>query len=45
MAEAIRYALNYWDGLRRFLEDERVKLANNSDERHASGLGLHRQAF
>ena len=29
-AEAIRYALNHWDGLERFLEDGRIELDNNS---------------
>ena len=32
-AEAIRYALNHWDGLERFLEDGRIELDNNSVER------------
>jgi hypothetical protein len=32
-ADAIRYALNHWDGLVRFLEDGRIGLDNNSVER------------
>jgi transposase len=32
-AEAIRYALNHWDGLTRFLDDGRIELDNNSVER------------
>src|ERR1700761_6834360 len=32
-AEAIRYALNHWDGLQRFLDDGRIELDNNSVER------------
>ena len=32
-AEAIRYALNHWDGLERFLDDGRIELDNNSVER------------
>ena len=32
-AEAIRYALNHWDGLNRFLDDGRIELDNNSVER------------
>jgi transposase len=32
-AEAIRYALNHWDGLQRFLDDGRIELDNNSIER------------
>ena len=33
LAEAIRYALNHWDGLARFLDDGRIELDNNSIER------------
>ncbi len=33
MAEAIRYALNHWDGLGRFLEDGRIEIDSNSIER------------
>src|SRR6202007_2527666 len=33
LAEAIRYALNHWDGLKRFLENGRIELDNNSVER------------
>ena len=29
MAEAIRYALNHWDGLRRFLDDGRIEIDSN----------------
>src|SRR6185437_11944101 len=32
-AQAIRYALNQWDGLERFLEDGRIELDTNSVER------------
>ena len=32
-AEAIRYALNHWAGLERFLEDGRIELDTNSVER------------
>ena len=32
-AEAIRYALNHWDGLERFLQDGRIELDTNSVER------------
>src|SRR5277367_6299964 len=31
-AEAIRYALNHWDGLEQFLDDGRIELDNNSVE-------------
>jgi transposase len=33
IAEAIRHALNDWDGLERFLEDARIELDTNSVER------------
>src|SRR5215469_1803808 len=32
-AKAIRYALNHWDGLERFLQDGRIELDSNSVER------------
>jgi transposase len=32
-ADAIRYALNHWDGLCRFLDDGRIELDTNSVER------------
>ena len=32
-AEAVRYALNHWDGLQGFLDDGRIELDNNSVER------------
>jgi transposase len=31
-AEAIRYALNHWDGLARFVDDGRIELDTNSVE-------------
>jgi transposase len=31
--DAIRYAMNHWDGLRRFLDDGRIELDTNSIER------------
>ena len=33
IAEAIRYGLNHWDGLTRFLEDGRIELDTNVVER------------
>ncbi len=32
-AEAIRYALNHWDGLVRFLDDGRIEIDSNTVER------------
>ena len=37
IADAIRYALNHWDGLTRFLDDGRVELDTNIVERGTSG--------
>jgi hypothetical protein len=42
-AEAIRYALNHRDGLKRFLEDERIELDNNSVERAMRSVALSRK--
>jgi transposase len=42
-AEAIRYALNHWDGLERFLEDGRIELDNNSVERAMRPVALSRK--
>jgi transposase len=42
-AEAIRYALNHWDGLARFLDDGRIELDNNSVERAMRPVCLSRK--
>ena len=42
-AEAIRYALDHWDGLERFLEAERIKLDTNSVERAMRPAALSRK--
>jgi transposase len=42
-AEAIRYALNHWDGLTRFLDDGRIELDNNSGERAMRPVCLSRK--
>jgi transposase len=42
-AEAIRYALNHWDGLQRFVEDGRIELDNNSIERAMRPVALSRK--
>jgi hypothetical protein len=41
-AEAIRYALNHWEGLERFLDDGRIELDNNSVERSMRPVALSR---
>jgi transposase len=43
LAEAIRYALNHWNGLQRFLEDGRIELDNNSVERAMRPICLSRK--
>lgn len=42
-AGAIRYALNHWDGLKRFLDDGRIELDNNSVERAIRPIKLSRK--
>jgi transposase len=42
-ADAIRYALNHWEGLERFLEDGRIELDTNSVERAMRPVGLSRK--
>ena len=42
-AGAIRYALNHWDGLERFLDDGRIELDNNSVERAIRPVKLSRK--
>ena len=42
-AEAIRYALNHWDGLERVLEDGRIELDTNSVERAMRPVTLSRK--
>jgi transposase len=42
-AEAIRYALNHWDGLERFLVDGRIELDTNSIERAMRPVCLSRK--
>src|SRR3954451_17713402 len=43
LAEAIRYALNHWDGLQRFLDNGRIELDNNSVERAMRPVCLSRK--
>ena len=42
-AEAIRYALNHWDGLCQFLDDGRIEIDNNSVERAMRPIALSRK--
>jgi transposase len=43
LADAIRYALTRWDGLKLFLEDGRVDLDSNTVERSIRPLALNRK--
>jgi transposase len=43
IAEAIRYGLNHWDGLNRFLDDGRVELDTNIVERSIRPIVLNRK--
>ena len=43
LAEAIRYALTRWDGLRRFLDDGRVEMDSNVVERAIRPIALNRK--
>lgn len=43
LAEAIRYALNRWDGLSRFLDDGRIEIDSNTVERSIRPLTLNRK--
>lgn len=40
IAEAIRYGLNHWDGLVRFLDDGRIELDTNIVERSMRPVAL-----
>jgi hypothetical protein len=40
-AKAIRYALNHWDGLERFLDDGRIEIDSNSVERAMRPIATH----
>ena len=42
-ADAIRYALNHWEGLQRFLDDGRIELDSNSIERAMRPVCLSRK--
>jgi transposase len=43
MAQAIRYGLNHWQGLVRFLEDGRIEMDTNIVERSMRPIGLTRK--
>ena len=43
LADAIRYALNRWTGLSRFLDDGRIEIDSNTVERSIRPLALNRK--
>jgi transposase len=43
IAVAIRYGLNHWDGLTRFLEDGRIEIDTNTVERSMRPIALNRK--
>jgi hypothetical protein len=43
IAEAMRYGLNHWDGLTRFLDDGRIELDTNIVERSIRPIVLNRK--
>jgi transposase len=45
LAKAIRYSLNHWDGLTRFLDDGRIEIDNNTVERAIKPIGLGRKNY
>ena len=40
LAEALRYGLNHWDGLCRYLDDGRIEIDSNTVERSIRGIAL-----
>jgi hypothetical protein len=44
LAEAIRYGLRHWQGLRRFLDDGRVEMDSNTVEREIRPVAVTRKA-
>jgi len=43
IADALRYGLNHWDGLCRFLDDGRIEIDSNTVERSIRGIALSRK--
>lgn len=43
IADAIRYGLNHWGGLVRFLDDGRIEIDSNTVERSIRGIALDRK--
>ncbi|HLN23041.1 MAG TPA: IS66 family transposase [Patescibacteria group bacterium] len=45
IAAAIRYTLNQWDGLVRFIDDERIEIDSNTIERSMRPIALGRKSW
>ena len=45
LGNAVRYALNRWEALARYLEDGRLSIDNNLAERLLRGIALTRKSF
>ena len=43
LANALRYGVNHWDGLCRFLDDGRIEIDSNTVERSIRGIELNRK--
>jgi transposase len=43
IAQALRYGLNHWDGLTRFLDDGRIEIDSNTVERSMRPIALNRK--
>jgi len=43
LADALRYGLNHWDGLCRFIDDGRIEIDSNTVERSIRGIALSRK--
>jgi hypothetical protein len=43
IAQALRYGLNHWDGLVRFLDDGRIEIDSNTVERSMRSIALNRK--
>jgi len=43
MGEAVTYAVNQWEALKRYLEDGRLEIDNNATERSMRGIAVGRK--
>ena len=45
LAKAIRYTLNHWEGLTRFIDDGRIEIDSNTVERSIKPIGLGKKNY